>query len=121
MTTLRCNIIAEKSMLGKKTGKFTASLGAGETSTGWQVSGCETKEQASERLFQELKSQAAYSSVRVYIRKGSVTFALFYSSGWCYDIVRDDGKVCSCCMDGIRTPGAAIERMAKHAEQHDGI
>lgn len=86
--------------------------------TGWQVTG-RNRESLMERLRQVLTRQEQFLHTRRYIRKGNVTFALYYANGWQYDIVRDDGRS-SASMLTCDTYMQALEIMTKHANQHDG-
>lgn len=100
----------------KRLGTFTARLG----DTGWKAHGT-CKQGAIEQLYADLKNADENMFARKYVRKGNVTFALYYAGGWQYDIVRDDGKTSVTMMSLCNSFRDATERMLAHVAQHDGV
>lgn len=116
-------ITQDRHILGRKAKTYSAKLGTLGADTGWMVTGCASRDEAASLLFDRVKAQEEYNHARKYVRKGNVTFALFYANGWQYDIVRDDGQASSCHMNivDVRTYAQALERMLKHVATHDGF
>ncbi len=122
MNSIKSTLTRNTTMLGRKGNSFSARLTFADQDSGWLVMGT-NKEALTGQLFDAIKNASEYSHARRYVRKGSVTFALYYANGWCYDIVRDDGKASSCFLNvsDTKTYPQALEKMLAHVEQHDGF
>lgn len=107
VTSERC-----RNMFGKRSSRYVARL----ADTGWEHE-ADTKEQALEGLAQALARAELYAYTRRYVRKGGVTFALFYANGWQYDIVHDDGKTSGCLM-ACETYPQALAQMMRHVADY---
>jgi hypothetical protein len=104
-----------KNLFGRKSGSFLATLGE----TGWKAFGT-CKQGAIEQLHADLVNAERNLQTRKYVRKGLVTFALYYAGGWQYDIIRDDGGY-SAIMITSNSYNDAVQRMLEHVAQHEGI
>lgn len=110
-TTLKLTVQADKTMFGKKSGNFNATLGP------WTVQ-APTKEAAVEKLERDLTELDRHMFTRRYlVTPQGVTFALYHRfGGWAYDIVRHDGSASSCMFGAGFTEQSAFESMQRHYE-----
>lgn len=116
MTTanLKVTVQSRRDMFGRASGSYEAKLGE----TGWTAIGA-TRESAVELLTDTLTRNCEYQLKRRYIRVRGATFALYYASGWSYDIVHDDTatRAPSSCTMSEPNFERAYAQMAEHARQ----
>lgn len=101
-----------KTMFGKRTGTYRASLGE----IGFDG---KDKQEAIENLCRIVKSEFDNMYTRKYLTKNSVTFVLFYGNGWNYDIFHHEtGQVGSCALS-CKTYNEALKEMTNHFNQYE--
>lgn len=114
VSPLKVNLTRNRSLHGRALSSFTAHLGE----TGWKATGT-CKQGALDQLFADLKNAEENTFRRKYVRKGQVTFALYFAGGWCYDIVRDDGSASTGSLLA-NSYQDAVNKMLAHVAQHEG-
>lgn len=75
-----------------------------------------TRPEAKAAVLEAVQLQAEHALVRRYLARDSIVFALSYSDGWRYDIIRDGRQGGSCCFEAS-SEYEAMDRMRHHFEQ----
>lgn len=89
-----------------------------EARLGWLSAYGATKSEAKAALLEAVALQCEHAGVRRYLRTDEVTFALSYTGGWRYDIIRGDGfRSCSTLLGDVMSEHEAMEHMQRHFDQ----
>src|SRR5439155_18577821 len=93
-----------------------------EASLGGMSARGANKTEARKALEEAIERQCAHMHTRRYLSANDVTFVLFYSDGWTYDIVRSERdlgrRTSSTLMGGEIGEQEAFESMKRHFEQY---